>query len=80
MDPEEIPLDVAPTRHTRSRGWCFTINNYTELDVAQVKALEEPSSAIIAGYEVAPTTGTPHIQGYVYFLNQRSFIHIAVTG
>lgn len=46
-----------------SRNYCFTLNNYTDdellfLELAEVKYL-------IFGYEVAPETGTPHLQGYV---------------
>lgn len=58
----------------RSRGWCFTINNYTPQDVVQVKALAEFSRYILAAYEVG-TQGTPHIQGYVYFDNTKT-LHV----
>ena len=39
--------------------------NYTEHDVKCVKTV--PCKRIIAGYEIAPTTGTPHIQGAIVF-------------
>jgi len=48
-----------------SKSWIFTINNYTEEDVRMVRAV--PCQRIIAGFEVAPTTGTPHIQGAIVF-------------
>lgn len=56
--------------NTRSRGWCFTINNYTEKDEAELKELK--CVYMIYGHEVAPTTGTPHLQGYVYFKDAKT--------
>lgn len=54
----------------RSRGWCFTWNNYpadyrTALDAVDCRY-------VCAGEEVAPNTGTPHLQGYVYFRTLKS--------
>nr|WAE42331.1 MAG: replication associated protein [Cressdnaviricota sp.] len=51
----------------RSRGWCFTINNYTDLDVDQV--LDLTCEYLVFGFEVGKKTETPHIQGYVFFEN-----------
>lgn len=55
------------------RGWAFTINNYTEEDLQCVDRLAEKSLYCVIGYEIAPETGTPHLQGYVYFKSARSF-------
>lgn len=49
----------------RSLGWCFTLNNYTPEDLDLLLALD--CCYIILGEEVAPTTGTPHLQGFVQF-------------
>ena len=47
------------------RRFCFTWNNYTVVDVITVKNFFiEFCKYGIAGEEVAPTTGTPHIQGF----------------
>lgn len=56
----------------RSRGYVFTINNYSDLDMAQVILLQEISGCdyICAGFEVGES-GTPHIQGYVHFACQK---------
>lgn len=52
----------------RSRGYCFTINNYTDDHLAFVMDQEELGYRyIIIGFETAPETGTLHLQGYVYF-------------
>lgn len=62
----------------RSRGWCFTINNYDKLGTLEDdlwKSFEEDVNCVYAifGYEKAPSTGTPHIQGYVYYHSMKSF-------
>lgn len=58
----------------RSRGWCFTVNNYIEQDSIDVYTLVEPDSDnyLVFGYEKGEK-GTPHIQGYVHFKEARSF-------
>lgn len=53
------------------RSWCFTLNNYAEEDVNVFRELE--CKYLICGREVCPTTGTRHLQGYIYFKNPRSF-------
>lgn len=50
---------------SRKSAYCFTINNYTEDDVRAVSTVK--CKGMKAGYEIAPTTGTPHIQGAVYW-------------
>lgn len=54
----------------RARGFCFTWNNYTAEDVLHVQSLD--CTYMVFGKEVAPTTGTPHLQGYVYYVNART--------
>jgi len=56
--------------NARSRGYCFTWNNYP----ADYRLLLDGINAryIVAGEELAPTTGTPHLQGYVYFWDGRT--------
>ncbi len=59
------------TENTMSRKWRLTINNYSaeECDVWQSYKAEY----IVAGLEICPTTGTPHIQGYFRLKNPKSF-------
>lgn len=45
----------------RSRGWCFTWNNYPPNYRLLLDAIN--CRYIIAGQELAPNTGTPHLQG-----------------
>lgn len=53
-----------------SRGWIFTLNNYTESDVSHIQGMECVYQVV--GKEVAPTTGTPHLQGYMYFKSAKT--------
>lgn len=60
-----------------SRGYCFTWNNYTEEDVefcSTLISLERPKVRyVVFGKEIAPTTNTPHLQGYIYFESKIKF-------
>lgn len=49
-----------------SNNYCFTLNNYEEDDVTNLKALV-PDTLRYIGFsrEIAPTTGTPHLQGFL---------------
>lgn len=53
------------------KNYCFTLNNYTEDDYKKIQDIE--CRYMIFGKEIAPKTGTPHLQGYICFENARSF-------
>lgn len=64
----------AQRRNSRHRAYCFTVNNYTN---DHKLALADAFDAGIIKYcvyqpEVAPTTGTRHLQGYCVFSNPRT--------
>lgn len=65
------PLPPCCSNTKKSRGWCFTYNNYTVDTVRDLRTME--CKYIIFGKETAPETGTPHLQGYVLFNNQTYF-------
>jgi len=48
-----------------ARRWCYTLNNPSSPDASHV--LNEHATYHIYEPEVAPETGTPHLQGYVCF-------------
>lgn len=50
----------------RVRRYCFTLNNYTNVDVARLAALADSVKYIVYGFERGDS-GTPHLQGFVIF-------------
>lgn len=58
---------------SRIRGFVFTLNNYTEEEYQQLLEIAHlHSKKFIFGKEFAPSTGTPHIQGYIYWNNGKT--------
>lgn len=55
------------------RNWCFTSFNYSEADEEKVKGLVPLAVRMAVGREKCPTTGTPHLQGYIRFEKSRRF-------
>lgn len=54
----------------RSRGFVFTLNNYSSQHESTLQAFD--CTYLVYGREVAPKTGTPHLQGYMYMPLQLS--------
>lgn len=55
---------------SRSRAWCFTINNPIETD--KVDLNYHNVTYAVVGNEIGDN-GTQHLQGFVYFANPRAF-------
>ena len=53
------------------RNFIFVLNNYTEEDVERLTKF--PCRYIVFAKEIAPTTGTPHLQGYCELEDQLSY-------
>ncbi len=62
----------------RARGWAFTLNNYTELEIHTLTQLKNDIG--IKQYcfqeEICPKTGTPHLQGTMVWTNDKSFKYV----
>lgn len=56
----------------KARAFVFTVNNWTEEDIMGVQLLAEHAQYLVYGKEVGKC-GTPHLQGYVYFKNARTW-------
>lgn len=69
------PGSPAQSSSSRHRSWCFTQNNYALSDCDRIASI--PCKYICYGKEVAPRTGTPHLQGYVHFTQAKSFAAVA---
>ncbi len=64
----------------KNRRFCYTIHNYTKKDLKRFHALAESLKShrfICYGLEIAPDTGTEHIQGYIELNTAQrfSFLH-----
>ena len=66
--PRPIP---AADRGKKARRYCWTLPNYTEDDCEAIGRLcDGPNFKYVCyGREIAPTTGTPHLQGYLEIKN-----------
>lgn len=62
------------TDKTRSRSWVFTINNFTDQHLEFFDKSEVRSQAKYAVYgKERGQKGTPHLQGFMYFHNAKTF-------
>lgn len=53
---------------SRFRNFVFTQNNYPNFDLVENVVCKY----IAYAEEIAPTTGTPHLQGYISFVNAKT--------
>ncbi|ARV76501.1 putative rep protein [Garrulus glandarius associated circular virus 1] len=66
-------VPTVPGKLGKSRSCCWTLNNYHDDDIIRLRHYGKNSCRyMVFGYEVAPGTGTPHLQGYVSWENPRS--------
>jgi len=56
---------------SRSRRWCYTLNNYSKDELEELLSLNAEYHVI--GFEEGEEEGTPHLQGFIIFKNARFF-------
>lgn len=66
-------MPIPTANASRVRKWVFTLNNYEPADTDDFKALDDQVTFAIMGYEEAPVTGTPHLQGYIHYKEAKHF-------
>lgn len=59
------------SRSDKFVDWVFTLNNYKAVEFLKIK--EYPCEYLIVSEEIAPTTNTPHLQGFWQFSNAKAF-------
>ena len=68
QDRAQVKSSQEP-KMNRSRGWCFTLNNYSVEEEETIR--NAPCAYMLFGRERGDE-GTPHLQGYVHFKNEKS--------
>jgi len=70
--PDVVSFCAADEKRSVAKvNWFYTFNNYSEEDRDKlIKLLEVEAKHHVCGREIAPTTGTPHLQG-VFALNKK---------
>lgn len=62
----EAPATTVPGQGSRAKRWVFTLLNWTQDELTAIlDAAREHAEYCVVGRETAPTTGTPHLQGYI---------------
>ena len=68
-------LSKNPKEWGKQRAWCFTVNNYKDVEAIQAWLTKNAKYAIF-GREVGES-GTPHLQGYCEFKSARVYSGVA---
>lgn len=64
----------------RAKKWVFTLNNYTAEHVAHLSTLFPlVCSYLVFGREIAPETGTRHLQGFAHFVDRKSLLQAVAS-
>lgn len=79
-----VPVTSVPTNKVKeyrefwkgkkSRHAVFTINNYTPQVVDVLRSYSKKCKYLVYGFEIAPTTNTPHLQAFVCWDNPHSIL------
>lgn len=69
---EEVVKVKGKGKGKQTRNACFTLNNWTADDAKDIRSMKGVTYGVF-GEEVAPGTGTPHLQGYLEFKTAKYF-------
>lgn len=69
---DDTEKETGNTRN-RSRTWCFTYNNYTNIELSILHELFDTETQQFIFQEEKGAEGTPHLQGAVKYKNARAF-------
>lgn len=65
---------TSATDKSRHRDYCFTLNNWTLEEHTQLESLSfSLLQYSVYGKEICPSTGTPHLQCYIYFSEAKTW-------
>lgn len=70
VEADELNV-LKQSRKVKSRGWVFTVNNYSQLDLVYMLDFSYLENLVymIVGFEEG-LEGTPHMQGFLYVKNK----------
>lgn len=69
----EVIPKLAKCMTSKTRGYCFTLNNYTDDEEQQLQQLGRQVQYLVYGRERGGEANTPHLQGYIHFNSPTSF-------
>lgn len=61
-----------PNVEPRNREWCFTLNNYTDLALTQIRGFTLEIITYVCFQPEVGESGTPHLQGYLVTTTPRT--------